>query len=171
MAADNITVDTISGDPVVAADLVGGAHVQRIKLIQGADGVNDGDVSKANPFPVVETVKSTFSSERDQYTSDQTDTQIIAAPASGQIVVTSIQISADHGNADNVDILIGFHATTTPTGTEVIVSIPTLAPGEKYILTGVSFRGAVDADLRITSVEASSLDTTTFDVVTGYYTE
>ncbi len=44
-----------SSDPnavPVAVDDIGGNKFQRIKLIHGADGVNDGDVSAANPLPV-----------------------------------------------------------------------------------------------------------------------
>jgi hypothetical protein len=36
----------------IAADVIGGAFFQRVKIAQGADGVNDGDVSTANPLPV-----------------------------------------------------------------------------------------------------------------------
>lgn len=37
---------------LIAADNVGGVLHQRVKLTIGADGVNDGDVSAANPLPV-----------------------------------------------------------------------------------------------------------------------
>ena len=36
----------------IAVDDIGGRKFQRVKLIHGADGVNDGDVSAANPLPV-----------------------------------------------------------------------------------------------------------------------
>jgi hypothetical protein len=36
----------------IAADDVGGALYQRVKLATGADGVVDGDVSAANPLPI-----------------------------------------------------------------------------------------------------------------------
>jgi hypothetical protein len=36
----------------VAADDIGGNLYQRVKIVTGADGVNDGDVSSANPMPV-----------------------------------------------------------------------------------------------------------------------
>jgi len=51
--ADNtqLPVPATSGD-VIAADEIAGAKYQRIKLIHGAEGVNDGDVSTANPLPV-----------------------------------------------------------------------------------------------------------------------
>lgn len=50
--ADNVTLDIMSGGDSCAADDIGGIKFQRIKLIHGADGVNDGDVSSANPLPV-----------------------------------------------------------------------------------------------------------------------
>lgn len=49
--ADNIGYTPGSG-AVIAADDVGGALLQRIKMVVGDDGVNDGDVSLANPMPV-----------------------------------------------------------------------------------------------------------------------
>lgn len=48
--ADNSTLPA-TGD-VVAADEIGGVKFQRMKLIHGADGANDGDVSLVNPYPV-----------------------------------------------------------------------------------------------------------------------
>lgn len=50
--ADNITLNTMTGGPSAATDDIAGNHYQRIKLIHGADGVNAGDVSSANPLPV-----------------------------------------------------------------------------------------------------------------------
>lgn len=38
----------------IAADDVGGALLQRVKIVQGVDGVNDGDVASSNPLPVQE---------------------------------------------------------------------------------------------------------------------
>lgn len=37
---------------IAGTDEIDGKHYQRIKLIHGNDGVNDGDVSKTNPMPV-----------------------------------------------------------------------------------------------------------------------
>ena len=50
--ADNITLDSMSGGSVVAADDISSVFFQRIKLVHGADGVNAGDVSTANGLPV-----------------------------------------------------------------------------------------------------------------------
>jgi len=39
-----------------ATDFIGGAHYKRVKLALGGPGVDDGDVSEANPLPIVGTV-------------------------------------------------------------------------------------------------------------------
>lgn len=50
--SDNTTLDAGSGGDTIAADDIGGVKFQRVKLIQGADGANDGDVASGNPLPV-----------------------------------------------------------------------------------------------------------------------
>ena len=57
--ADNVVADAGSGGATFAADDIGGVHFPRTKLTIGADGVNDGDVSAANPMPVTGTVAVT----------------------------------------------------------------------------------------------------------------
>jgi hypothetical protein len=52
--SDNTTLNPGAGGDVVAADDVGGIKYQRVKLTLGADGVNDGDLSLANPMPVLD---------------------------------------------------------------------------------------------------------------------
>ena len=49
--ADNVSITAGSGTNI-ASDEISGVQFQRIKLVHGADGVNDGDVSTANPLPV-----------------------------------------------------------------------------------------------------------------------
>jgi hypothetical protein len=52
--ADNLTAlaNTGTGTDVLATDEIAGVHYPRTKITIGADGVNDGDVSSANPLPV-----------------------------------------------------------------------------------------------------------------------
>lgn len=50
---DNVGYTPGSG-ATIAADDVGGALIQRVKVVQGIDGVNDGDVAASNPLPVQE---------------------------------------------------------------------------------------------------------------------
>lgn len=49
--ADNVDITQGTGT-TIAADEISGVKFQRIKLTIGADGVNDGDISAANPMPV-----------------------------------------------------------------------------------------------------------------------
>lgn len=54
--ADNVTVSVFGGgSAIMATDDIGGVHLERVKLVLGADGANDGDVSSANPVPTKET--------------------------------------------------------------------------------------------------------------------
>jgi hypothetical protein len=50
--ADNTTLNTGTGGDVIASDDISGVKYQRIKLIQGIDGTNDGDVARTNPLPI-----------------------------------------------------------------------------------------------------------------------
>lgn len=49
--AENVNITEGAGKSI-GADDISGVSYQRIKLIHGADGTNDGDVSSANPLPV-----------------------------------------------------------------------------------------------------------------------
>lgn len=49
--ADNVAITPGSG-ATAAADDIGGVLFQRVKVVHGADGVNDGDVAASNPLPV-----------------------------------------------------------------------------------------------------------------------
>jgi hypothetical protein len=55
--SDNVTTEQVTTPGATfAADDIGGVHYARTKVVIGADGVNDGDVSSANPLPVTGTV-------------------------------------------------------------------------------------------------------------------
>lgn len=49
--ADNFIANAGSGGSTFGSDEISTTHYPRIKLIHGADGVNDGDVSTASPLP------------------------------------------------------------------------------------------------------------------------
>lgn len=59
--ADNIQAkaNTGAGVEVLAADDIGGVLYPRTKLVIGADGINDGDVSASNPMPVTGALTNT----------------------------------------------------------------------------------------------------------------
>jgi len=50
--ADNTTLNAMTGGDVIGADDITSVKYQRVKLIQGADGTNDGDVCAAAPLSV-----------------------------------------------------------------------------------------------------------------------
>jgi hypothetical protein len=50
--ADNTTLNTGSGGDVIGSDDISSVKYQRIKLIHGVDGTNDGDVATTNPLPI-----------------------------------------------------------------------------------------------------------------------
>lgn len=68
--ADNRTVtntktsfeNNSNPDIVVAADEIASAVYQRFKLTLGADGVNDGDISAANPMPISGSISASLAS-------------------------------------------------------------------------------------------------------------
>lgn len=49
--ADNVAITAGSGTTIATDDVGSGVQVQRIKVMLGADGANDGDVAAANPMP------------------------------------------------------------------------------------------------------------------------
>ncbi len=50
--ADNTELNTGTGGDVIATDDIGGVKFQRVKLVLGDNGINEGDVSKTNSLPV-----------------------------------------------------------------------------------------------------------------------
>lgn len=88
--ADNFTTKDASENTITAAsDEIAGVKIPRFKLIHGDDGVNDGDVSSANPLPVtlgsgknIRSVTGTVSA----------DTDIVAAVTGKRIKVTRISL-------------------------------------------------------------------------------
>jgi hypothetical protein len=58
--ADNTILNLGSGGDTIASDEISGVKYQRVKLIYGGDGVNSGDVSLTNPFPVIITESPLF---------------------------------------------------------------------------------------------------------------
>lgn len=61
---DNTPLNPGTGGDVIASDDISSVKYQRIKLIHGADGTNDGDVSRGNPLPTA----PFFSTRSDTYT-------------------------------------------------------------------------------------------------------
>ena len=56
--ADNVELNATSGGSVVGADDISSVQYQRVKLIHGVDGTNDGDVATVNGLPVKEVLNT-----------------------------------------------------------------------------------------------------------------
>ena len=102
--ADNVTLPGIG--EVAGADDIGGVKIQRVKLIHGVDGTNDGDVAATNPLPVVAasghttTVTITRPSNATAYT---------AGDAVGDTGGSAILTFANMGKASGNVIITGAH--------------------------------------------------------------
>ena len=82
--ADNVILDPGSGGATVATDDIAGIQFPRGKITIGADGVNDGDVSRTNPLPVAWPVTSLKASYEKQ----------TAIAAGGSATFDSTQLSS-----------------------------------------------------------------------------
>lgn len=56
--ADDVLLNSGSGGDTIGADEISTIKYQRIKLISGIDGVNDGDIATTNPLPVIQLHKN-----------------------------------------------------------------------------------------------------------------
>jgi hypothetical protein len=87
--ADNTTLNTGVGGDVIGTDDIGGVKFQRVKLIVGADGTNDGDVASGNPMPIsaaslpLPTGAATAANQAPAYTEDAAS---VANPIGIQVV-------------------------------------------------------------------------------------
>lgn len=97
--ADNVTANPGSGGAVFASDDISSVHYPRTKLTLGADGVNDGDVSSANPLPV----KGTG-------TAGTANSGVVTVQ--GITSMTPIQVG-DNGSSLTVDGTVGVSGTVT----------------------------------------------------------
>lgn len=124
--ADNANLTEGDGTLVSGADDIGGVKFQRIKVIHGADGVNDGDVSSSNPLPV--------------------DGSGVTQPVSGTVSVTGVATAANQSTANSSLSSIDGKITAVNTGNVTIgAALPagTNAIGKLASNTGVTI-GAVE---------------------------
>lgn len=104
----------------VAADDIGSVQYQRIKLIHGADGANDGDVSTANPLPTrsrMTTVDRTITRPADTtaYAASDVWSDSTSAPTSGGFSLSNAARSSG-GSGLITDLAIINSAASALTG-------------------------------------------------------
>lgn len=140
--ADDILLNAGTGGDTIGADDISGVKYQRVKLITGADGVNDGDVSSANPLPVVQEPNTTSGyitttplGASASYVSpvlyindyQQVDTRIVA----DQDGTMTIQFMSDNGTTTVRQLVIPYVAAD---GFQLF-SAPAFTPYVKYTFT------------------------------------
>ena len=167
----------ITGDE--AADAVDAGNPVKVGMKAIAFGANPTEVAAADRtdwyanragIPFVLGGHMNTISVAAAYTGAETDTAIITAAGGTKIVVTQIQLVASNANTVNVAFYIGFHATTTPTTTGVVLTHPGVAPGSGVSRgdgTGVLGVGGDGDDLRITS---GAPTTGSIRVLVSYFT-
>jgi hypothetical protein len=67
--------------------------------------------------------------QRANYTAAQANTTFLDAPAGLKIEVLQVMVTADGDNTVSPAILIGFHDSTTPTGSGCVFAHPGVAAG------------------------------------------
>jgi hypothetical protein len=120
--ADNTTLNTGSGGDVIASDDISSAKYQRIKLVHGVDGTNDGDVAKTNPLPVGQY----FATRADTYTATGNGTTVdvsakpvrrFALQVKGTGATATVWTVRIEGSLDNTNFMeLARHSTTNPVG-------------------------------------------------------
>lgn len=88
-----------------ATDDIGGVAFQRIKLVHGIDGVNDGDVANTNPLPVKE--KRAATATTTSVSDTALSTTLLAANAN--------RLGATVYNDSTVDLYLKLGATASLT--------------------------------------------------------
>lgn len=114
--AENVAITPGSGD-VVGADDISSVKYQRVKIIQGVDGVNDGDVSSTDPLQV------TLANTGANATAVKVDGSAATQPVSGTVTATS-------GTAANLKAEVTGATAGSGTATGAIrVELPTNGTG------------------------------------------
>lgn len=152
--ADNTTLNTGTGGDVIGSDDIAGVKFQRVKLIHGANGVNDGDISTANPLPV---------------TGLLTDTQLraTAVPVSGTFFQATQPVSlatapvtpvTDNAGSLTVDAPVGTPAfVRLSDGTAAIATLPVSA-ASLPLPTGASTETTLAAlNTKVTAVNTGAV--------------
>jgi len=115
--ADNVAITEGTGTSI-AADEISGAKYQRVKLIHGADGSNDGDVSSINGLPVAQqdfSASGTITANAQTVTlSSLPGSGTVAVQVTGTFVANLVtEISVDGTNFSVVPVKDNYETNTT----------------------------------------------------------
>lgn len=140
---DNFDVTPGTG-ATMAADLVGGIYIPRAKLVHGADGVNDGDVSRANPLPIIVGPPTSFATDSFSRPADTTAyaaNDLVANNATaGSVVARTISVAPGANIGGYLErCLFKSNRITTPTNLifriHLFNTLPAFAGGDNAVFT------------------------------------
>ena len=173
--ADNVTLPGTGA--AVASDDIAGAQYQRIKLIHGADGVNAGDVSTANPLPVVDAAGNVLTGAVDEAApGDDTASagtngrlqRVAQNVTAGNAILATIDTAVDAANVTltALDAAVDAMSVKLPAalGIQTAAASLSVAPASdaSFALTSTGYRSAI-----VTTRPANVTPYTAGDVVGG----
>lgn len=164
--ADNVTI-TESGSTSVAADEISSVKYQRIKVVLGADGVNDGDVSSGNPMPIV---AASLPLPSGAATSANQSTQITALNA----IQAAVEIMDDWDESDRakVNIIVGQAGVQGGSGTVSANTQRVVLATDVALPSGSNTIGTVNSiENGFSNVEFVRNDYSSVNVTTSAYVE
>jgi len=111
--ADNTQLSAAvgSGD-TLATDDISGVKYPRSKIVIGADGTNDGDVSSANPLPVTGTLTAVTSITNTVTVDGSGVTQPVSGTVTANLSATDNAVLDSIDTAVNGTLTVGSHAVT-----------------------------------------------------------
>jgi hypothetical protein len=125
--ADNTQLNSGSGGDTVATDDIGGIKFQRVKVVLGGDGTNDGDVASGNPLPISHGGLTELAAAINA--SSQMDVNIAASGATVPVSNAGLTELAAAINASQLDVNIAASGATVPVShaalTELAAAIDT----------------------------------------------
>jgi hypothetical protein len=127
--ADNTTLNTGTGGDVIASDDISGVKFQRNKIVIGADGVNDGDVSATNPLPIINKAVS-----RSVSTAYEAGRVVSAAAA------TFLGVSGYNSKTSGQFIQI-HNTTTAPADTAVPIELLYVPASSSFVFEAAALAG------------------------------
>lgn len=136
--ADNVIANPGAGGETLATDDIGGVQYPRSKLVIGADGVNDGDVSSANPLPVrVQGVVTRTSNPQ------ANDNALVMRQAPSDIwSVGFADVGSGLISSELTQRRLGTGVTVSQSSSNLVVAAGTTANSEFLARSVASFRGA-----------------------------
>lgn len=159
--AENVAITPGTGD-IVGADDISSVKYQRVKIIQGVDGVNDGDVSSTDPLQV------TLANTGANATAVVVDGSASTQPISGTVTATSgtaanlkAEVTGATAGSGTATGAIRVELPTNGTGTiatvGAVTAISNALPAGTNAIGKLSANSGVDiGDVDVTSISAGT---------------